>query len=86
MTKNLSTPEDAENLSAGENVKTGTASNFATPARKDAWFTFLLHASLNYYYVIYTICISTSYPLFNQFIYLIDDFIYKTFGYICIFL
>ena len=46
MTKNLSTPEDAENLSAGENVKTGTASNFATPARKDAWFTFLLHASL----------------------------------------
>ena len=46
MTKNLSTPEDAENLSAGENVKTGTASNFATPARKDAWFTFLFHASL----------------------------------------
>ena len=67
MTKNLSTPEDAENLSAGENVKTGTASNFATPARKDAWFTFLLHASLNYYYVIYTICISTSYPCHSLF-------------------
>ncbi len=41
MSGNLSIPIDKKNLSAGENVKTGTASNFATPVRKDTWFTFL---------------------------------------------